>query len=219
MHILFLTDNFPPEVNAPASRTFEHSREWVKNGHKVTVITCVPNFPSGRLFKGYKNKLFQSEIIEGIRVIRVWTYIAANIGVFRRSLDHMSFMVAAVSASVFLRKPDVIIGTSPQFFTVCAAYMVSLFKKVPWVFELRDLWPKSIRVIGLIQNNLIIRILRRIEHFLYRNAIAIISVTYGFKSILIRQGIRDKKIFVVTNGVDLKHFRPKKILLNSYEEN
>jgi len=80
MHILFLTDNFPPEVNAPASRTFEHCREWVKAGHQVTVVTCAPNFPTGRVFEGYKNKLYQSEEMAGIKVIRVWSYITANQG-------------------------------------------------------------------------------------------------------------------------------------------
>ena len=71
VHILFLTDNFPPEVNAPASRTFEHCREWVKAGHRVTVITCAPNFPQGRVFDGYRNRLWQREQMEGIEVIRV----------------------------------------------------------------------------------------------------------------------------------------------------
>ncbi|OYX83638.1 MAG: glycosyltransferase WbuB, partial [Azorhizobium sp. 32-67-21] len=71
MHILFLTDNFPPEVNAPASRTFEHCREWVKAGHEVTVITCAPNFPGGKVFAGYRNALFARERMDGIEVIRV----------------------------------------------------------------------------------------------------------------------------------------------------
>src|ERR1700733_1806012 len=99
MHILFLTDNFPPEVNAPASRTMEHCREWVRHGHRVTVITCVPNFPTGTIFAGYQNRLRQREIMDGVEVVRVWTYIAANEGFFRRTLDYVSFMVAAVLAA------------------------------------------------------------------------------------------------------------------------
>lgn len=71
MRILFLTDNFPPEVNAPASRTYEHCKEWVRAGADVTVITCAPNFPQGKVYEGYKNKLYQKEIIDGIKVIRV----------------------------------------------------------------------------------------------------------------------------------------------------
>ena len=93
MHILFLTDNFPPEVNAPASRTYEHSREWVKSGEQVTIITCAPNFPKGKVFSGYKNKLWQTEVIDGIKVIRVWAYITGNEDFFKRTLDYVSFMI------------------------------------------------------------------------------------------------------------------------------
>ena len=139
-HILFLTDNFPPEVNAPASRTFEHCREWVKSGCQVTVITCVPNFPKGKIFEGYQHKLWQVEFMAGIRVVRVWTYVTANQGFAKRSLDYLSFMLGSIVASFFIKKVDIIIGTSPQFFTVCSAYLVGIFKKKPWIFELRDIW-------------------------------------------------------------------------------
>ena len=68
MKILFLTDNFPPEVNAPATRTYEHCKEWVLQGAEVTVITCVPNFPQGKVYKGYSNKLYQQETMDGIQL-------------------------------------------------------------------------------------------------------------------------------------------------------
>ncbi|MDD2768316.1 MAG: glycosyltransferase, partial [Methylococcus sp.] len=137
MHILFLTDNFPPEVNAPASRTFEHCREWVRAGHQVTVITGFPNFPKGEVCPGYRNRLWQKEIMDGIDVLRVWTYITANEGFFRRILDYQSYMLAAVAAAPFVRKVDVVVATSPQLFTPCAAYVVSRAKRIPYVFELR----------------------------------------------------------------------------------
>ena len=95
MHILFLTDNFPPEGNAPASRTYEHTREWVKRGHKVTILTCAPNFPEGKLFRGYQNKWLFVEKIDGITVWRVKTFITANEGFLKRSLDYISFMMSS----------------------------------------------------------------------------------------------------------------------------
>ena len=116
MKILFLTDNFPPEVNAPASRTYDHVREWHKAGHEVTVITCAPNFPKGRVYEGYKNKLYQTEWMEGIKVVRVWSYIAANKGFLKRTLDYISYSVTSFLAGLF-QKTDIIIATSPQFFT------------------------------------------------------------------------------------------------------
>ena len=208
MHILFLTDNFPPEVNAPASRTFEHCREWVRSGHQVTVLTCVPNFPIGKVYEGYRNTLWQSETMEGIKTVRVWSYITANVGFTRRILDYVSFMVSAIFASPFIRKPDLVIGTSPQFFTVCAAYGISRLKRVPFVFELRDIWPESIKAVGAMKDSAIIRFLEKVELFLYRKAARIVSATNSFKKKLVERGIDGSKIDVITNGVDISRFKP-----------
>ena len=208
MHILFLSDNFPPEVNAPASRTFEHCREWVRAGHQVTVITCAPNFPKGKVFDGYRNQLWQSEELGGIRVIRVWSYITANEGFVKRILDYQSFMVSATLAALFVRRVDVVVGTSPQFFTVCAAFVVASLKRLPWVFELRDIWPESIKAVGAMKESAAIRLLERLELFLYRQADRIVTVTHSFKQTLMRRGIDGDKIRVVTNGVDLSQFAP-----------
>ena len=208
MHILFLTDNFPPEVNAPASRTFEHCREWVRQGAQVTVITCAPNFPKGAVFEGYRNKLWQTATMDGIRVIRVWSYITANEGFIKRILDYLSFMASATVAALFVRKVDVIVGTSPQFFTACAAYATSVLKRRPWVFELRDLWPESIKAVGAMKDSAAIRFLERVEAFLYRKADRIVVVTNSFKDTLVARGIDGGKIEIVTNGVDLDNFRP-----------
>ena len=209
MHILFLSDNFPPEVNAPASRTYEHCRQWVLRGSQVTVITCAPNFPRGKVFDGYRNRLWQSEVIEGIRVIRVWSYIVANEGFTRRILDYVSFMVSATIVSLLVRKVDVVVGTSPQFFTACAAWVVGGLKHVPWVFELRDIWPESIKAVGAMGDSFAIRLLERLELFLYRHATCIVTVTHTFKATLIKRGVDGNKIQVVTNGVDLNHFMPQ----------
>jgi len=209
LHILFLTDNFPPESNAPASRTFEHCREWVRAGHQVTVITCAPNFPKGKVFDGYRNKLWQQEKMSGIRVIRVWSYITANEGFIKRILDYQSFMLSATLAAPFVRGVDVVVGTSPQFFTACAAYLVSRMKRIPFVFELRDMWPESIKAVGAMKDSAVIRVLERIEMFLYRKAARIVTVTHAFKDTLIRRGIDGTKVDVVTNGVDLSHFAPQ----------
>ncbi len=209
VHVLFLTDNFPPEVNAPASRTFEHCREWVKAGHRVTVITCAPNFPKGKVFDGYRNKLWQRETMEGIEVVRVWSYITANEGFVRRILDYQSYMVSAIIASLFVRKVDVIVGTSPQFFTACAAYVASRLKFRPYIFELRDLWPESIKAVGAMKNERAIALLESLELFLYRKAARVISVTNSFKDNLVSRGVDGSKIEVVTNGVDLSQFKPR----------
>lgn len=208
MHILFLADNFPPEVNAPASRTFEHCREWVRAGHRVTVITCAPNFPKGIVFKGYRNKPWQFETMDGIRVIRVWSYITANEGFAKRILDYQSFMVTATLAALFVPGVDLVAGTSPQFFTVCAVYTVSRLKSVPFVFELRDLWPESIKAVGAMADSFFFRALQRLEMFLYQKAAGIVTVTHSFKKNIIARGVNANKITVITNGVDMSRFKP-----------
>jgi hypothetical protein len=208
MHILFLTDNFPPETNAPASRTYEHTKRWVRAGHRVTAITGAPNFPAGKVFAGYRNRWFQREWTDGVAVVRIWTYITANEGFLRRTLDYMSFMLSAVIAGVFMRRPDVIVATSPQFFTAVAGYLLSRLKRRPFVFELRDLWPDSIVAVGAMKESRLIRLLRRWEYFLYRHAARIVSVTQSFKTILSSNGIAPERITVVRNEADPEAFQP-----------
>ena len=206
MKILFITDNFPPEVNAPATRTFEHCKEWVKKGDEVTVITCAPNFPKGKVYEGYKNKLFQKEEIEGIKVIRVWSYISANEGFAKRIIDFLSFAFMAFWVGLF-KKTDVIIATSPQFFTTWTAETLATLKRKPWVFELRDIWPESIRAVGAISgDSKIFKFLEKIELRLYKRSSRVISVTESFKKNLIERGIDSKKVKVVINGANLERF-------------
>ncbi len=171
-------------------------------------MTCTPNFPKGKVYEGYKNRLWQSEIMDGIYVIRVWSYIVANEGFFPRILDYVSYMTSALCAAPFVRDVDLVIGTSPHFFTACAAYSVSRYKRIPFIFELRDLWPESIKVVGALRDSSVIRLLERIELYLYRKAARIICVTHSFREMLIGRGIDPGKIDVITNGVDLTRFHP-----------
>lgn len=209
MNVLFLTDNFVPERNAPAARTYEHARQWVADGHSVTVITTAPNFPEGRVFPGYVNRLRHVEVIDGIRVIRVLSYISANEGFLKRTFDYLSFMVAGGLAALFERRPDVLVTTSPQFFCAMAGWFVARVRRLPWVFELRDLWPASIVAVGAMKPGLMIRWLERIELAMYRGADSIVSVTESFKIDLVSRGIAGDKIHVILNGVDPRHFRPR----------
>lgn len=199
MKILFLTDNFPPEVNAPATRTFEHCKHWASLGHEITVITCAPNFPQGKVYKGYKNKLYFKEKIEGITVIRVWSYMTENKGFFKRILDYLSYSFSAFMVGLF-QKTDLIIATSPQFFTTWAGWGLSKIKRKPWVFELRDIWPESLRTVGALKYEKLLNFLEKIELGLYRDANKVIAVTDAFKTNLINRGIAKHKISVITNG-------------------
>jgi glycosyltransferase involved in cell wall biosynthesis len=207
MRVLFLSHYFPPEVNAPASRTYEHCKQWVKDGHEVTVVTCAPNHPRGKVYEGYRNRLFQREKNDGIQVIRVWTYVTANEGFLKRTLNYVSFMVSSILIMPWLSKADVVVTTSPQFFNGLAGYFVSRLKRTPWVLEIRDLWPESILVVGAIRNKIIIRLLEWVELFAYRQADRIVPVTDAFKRYMVGKGISAEKIEVIKNGVDLSFFK------------
>ena len=210
MHILFLSHYFPPEVNAPASRTYDHTRRWVKEpGVRVTVVTNHPNHPKGILYPGYKNRWVTREKVEGVHLIRVKTYLAPNQGFVRRTFNYLFFMIASVIATLWVQSPDVVVATSPQFFCAVAGYMASRIKGVPFVFELRDIWPESIVTVGAMKPSLPIRFLEKMELFLYRKATKVVALTDAFKENLIKRGIPSEKIEVIKNGVDLSFFSPR----------
>ena len=209
MTILFLTENFPPESNAAATRVYERACYWAAWGHQVTVITSAPNFPEGKLFQGYENKWKQTETMSGMRVVRVKTYIAANRGVLQRTLDFLSFMATAFLAALKEPRPDVIAATSPQFFTAVAGWAAGAVRRIPFVFELGDLWPASIAAVGAMKKSFALTLVEKLELFLYRRSAAVAALTRSFKENLTGRGIDADKIAIVINGVDLARYAPR----------
>lgn len=210
MHILFLSHYFPPEVNAPASRTWEHTRRWVKEpGVRVTVVTNHPNHPYGRIYPGHTNRWISRETMEGVEVVRVKTFPAANAGFGGRILNYLFFMIMAVIASFRVSKPDIVAATSPQFFCAVAGYVVSVLKQRPFVFELRDLWPEAIVSVDAMRPGLAIRMLEKIELRLYAKSARIIALTKSFRQNLKERGIEEDKIDIMRNGADLGLFSPR----------
>ena len=209
MNILLLTENFPPETNAAATRLHEKACYWVRWGHSVTVVTNAPNFPDGVLFDGYRNRWRQTEVMDGIRVVRVKTYIAPNRGVLRRSLDFLSFGCTGLAGALLEPRPDVVIGNSPQLFVAAAARGVCALRRVPFVLELADLWPASIVAVGAMRHPLPLKLLEMLEMHLYRRAAAIVALTEGIRDDLIARDIPEEKIAVVRNGADLARYGPR----------
>lgn len=209
MNILFLTENFPPETNAAATRVHERACYWVRWGHRVTVLTSAPNFPEGKLFAGYRNRWHQVEERDGIRVVRVKTFIAANRGVALRTFDFLSFMASGFIAGLFEKRPDVVVATSPQFFAAVAGWMLGAARRRPFVFELGDLWPASIAAVGAMRDNLFLRWMEKLELFLYRRAACVVALTDAFKANLVARAIPAEKIAVVVNGVDTPRYAPR----------
>lgn len=210
MNILFLTHYYPPESNAPAARTHEHCVRWARAGHDVTVVTCSPNCPTGVVYDGYENRLRpQVEVRDGVRIVRVWTYVAPNAGTVRRIANYLSYMVSAILASLRTPRPDVVIATSPQFFCGWAGVWASRLRRAPFVLEIRDIWPESIGTVGAIRNRTVLRMLEWLEKRMYLAADHIVTVGDGYRERVLERADVGERTSVVTNGVDLRQFVPQ----------
>ena len=210
MRIAFLCQYFVPEIGAPSARVSELSREWVREGQDVTVVTGLPNHPTGIVPREYRGAIFRREALEGITVFRNWLYATPNEGFVRKTLSHVSFMLSTmVLTTPRLRGYDVIVVSSPAFFAVISAWLMSRVWRIPYVFEVRDLWPGIFIELGVLKNRSIIRILEAVEMFLYRHAARVVVVTHSFRDVLIRRGLSPAHVTTITNGVDGEAFRPQ----------
>lgn len=211
MKILFFCHYFPPEVNAPATRTYEHCRRWVNAGHDVTVVTCSPNCPDGVVFDGYRNRLRrQVETVDGIKVVRVWTLLAPNAGTLRRIGNYVSYQLSACWSAMWLERPDVVVATSPQFFCGWAGVWISRFKRRPFVLEIRDIWPESIAAVGAMKQGVLVRYLEWLEKRMYRASVHIVTVGSGYHdNVVAKVPNMADRTSVVTNGVDVDSYVPE----------
>jgi glycosyltransferase involved in cell wall biosynthesis len=206
MRITFLCQYFPPEMGAPAARTYEHARHWVSLGHQVTVITGFPNHPTGIIRPEYRGNFVKRESVDGIDLLRTWIYCAPNKGFFKRVLNFLSFFFSAfILGALMTKRSDLVVGTSPQFFCAVSGYLLSVLRRVPFVFEVRDIWPLSAIELGALKNPLLIKVLEAMESFLYRRAALIVIVAESTRPYLHAKGVPDEKIAMVPNGVDARY--------------
>lgn len=208
MQILMLSDNYVPEMNANARIFSEIAELWAEKNQEVTVITCHPNFPKGKLFKGYKNKWVNKERINNVNVTRVKTYMYPNKGLFRRSLDFISFGFAALLCGLFQKKTDVVVAVTPQFFCGIAGCCLAIIKRVPFVLVLCDLWPDSIVANGIIGDGFLYGLIKKFERWMYYKADTVVVLSEYFKPYLINLGVDEQKILVSIAGAN-KQFYPR----------
>jgi glycosyltransferase involved in cell wall biosynthesis len=213
--ILYVSQYFPPEMGAPAARASELSRHWARLGHEVTVLTGFPNHPTGVVPEIWKPRLRQlhfTETVDGVLVKRTWLWPLPNRKAHERIRNYASFCISAALSGLFLRKPDVVVATSPQLLCALAGWWLAMCKRVPFVFEVRDLWPESLAAVGAgTAGSLLHRTLGAIAGFLYRRANRIVVVSPAFKDHLMRYwNVPAEKIVTVENGVetDIFHLDP-----------
>ena len=209
MKIAFVCQYFVPEIGAPSARVSELCREWARDGHAVTVVTAVPNHPTGIVPPAYRRTIFRRETLDGITVFRNWLYATPNEGFLKRTLSHLSFMLSTlVLTTPRLRGVDVLVVSSPAFFVVISTWIMSRLWRIPYVFEVRDLWPGIFIELGVLKNKPVIRVLEALEMFLYRRAAKVVVVTHSFRDILIRRGLPPGHVATITNGVECEAFLP-----------
>lgn len=198
---------YAPEVGAPSARIGDFGALWRREGKDVHVVTCFPNYPTGKIHAGYRSLAYDAEILNGITVHRNWTYVTPNNGIFRRSFGHLTFWLSA-RINTLHRLPPIscTIGTSPTFFAAMAARDCARRQRVPFIMEVRDLWPAVFRDLGVIRNRLLLAILERWEMALYRSAAHVVTVTDAFRENLIARGVPAEKITTITNGADTEYW-------------
>jgi colanic acid biosynthesis glycosyl transferase WcaI len=208
-HILFITPYFPPEKGAAAVRISETAKLLVKRGYQVTVLTTVPNYPTGIVPLEYRGHVIQHTMLEGVRVVRVWSYTSPNKGFLRRILAQLSFgCVAPVLGVKTVGHPDVIIIQSPPLFDAIAGRILAWYKRCPFIFLVSDIWPESAIQLGALRNRVLIRLSEWLEWSTYQRASLVWTLTAGIQSTLIQRGLSQDRVFLLTNGVDITRFRP-----------
>ncbi len=209
MRILYLSQYFPPEVGATQTRAYEMAHYLVSAGHQVTMLTEIPNHPSGIIPPEYRGRLYERASLEGIDVIRVWVKTSPVKTMRTRLAFYLSYMGSAALAGLLLARGhyDLLYATSPPLFVGGAALALSRLRRIPLVFEVRDLWPESAVALGELANPHAIALAGKLEKLCYNRARHIVVVTEGIRQRLAARGYRDKLV-LIPNGANTDLFRP-----------
>jgi colanic acid biosynthesis glycosyl transferase WcaI len=223
MKILYISQYFPPEIGAPSARASELAQHWVTEGHNVTILTGFPNHPNGIVPPNYKSslrKLVKKEMFEGANLVRSWLLPFPNRKPYERILNYSSFFASSAITGLFLSRPEIVIATSPQLLVALSGWWIARCKRVPFVFEVRDLWPESLAAVGMgNEKSRLYRSLEKIAGFLYRRSDHIVVVTAAFKDHLVRHWrVPAEKISIVQNGVETGIFSPDNADLSMRQE-
>jgi glycosyltransferase involved in cell wall biosynthesis len=208
--ILIVTQFFPPEAGAPQARLSALAATWASGGDAVTVLTGMPNYPTGVLPPEYRRAIRRRERRDGYRVVRTWLFATPNEGVVNKTLSHLSFMVSSVLlGGRACGRADTVVVSSGPFFSIGSAWLLARLKRARLVVEVRDIWPAIFVELGVLTNRWIIRVLERLELAAYAAADQVVVVTDGFRANLIARGVPADKVHTIRNGVDLDRFRPR----------
>ena len=220
MKILLLTQWFDPE---PTFKGLAFAKELKRQGHEVQVLTGFPNYPSGKIYDGYKLKLYQREEIEGISILRVALYPNHDSSALRRILNYISFAFMAMLFGIFAtKKADVIYAYHPPLTVGIAAIFIKLFRRTPIVYDIQDMWPDTLKATGMLNNKKILNFIGSVCKLVYRFVDHIVVLCPGFKQLLIERDVTKEKISVIYNWCDeqgLTQAKPAKLKYQQLMQN
>ncbi len=196
MNILIMAQHYAPEEVSGAVLATELAEDMLRRGNQVTIVTCAPNYPLGKVYGGYKNKLRFIEIINHVRVVRVWSYISSSKRNWKRVVNYGTFSLSAFYGGIIAGKPDVIFSYSPPLPLGLSAWLLSRLWKVPWILRVEDLYPDAAIAAGVLRNNQLISMLKALESFIYRKSSHISLISEGFRRNLVEKGVEPDKLAV-----------------------
>lgn len=199
MRILLLSQWFDPE---PTFKGLIFAQELVRRGHQVEVLTGFPNYPEGKLYPGYRLRLWQRECLDGISILRVPLYPSHTKSSLGRILNYLSFAISASIGCLFVRRPEVVYAYHPPATVALPALVASAVYRAPLVYDIQDLWPDTVAATGMVRSKWVLRLLSRWCRFVYDKADCLVVLSPGFKQVLSQRGVPENKIKVIYNWCD-----------------
>jgi len=210
MKLLFISQLFDPEYSIKGLEFLSHIK---KTGIDIDVITTFPNYPTGKIYSGYKKKLWQIEYSDGIRVIRVYSYISHSRSKISRAMTYLSFMISALIVASIIKKPDVIYAYHPQITTGILAWIIKGVKNTPFITDVQDLWPDALLATNTTNKGLLYRLINKTCDLIYKKSDHIVVLSKGYKKALILRGVPAEKISLIYNWNS-----GEELLLNEWKE-
>ena len=209
MHVLLIHQAFVSAEEPGGTRHFELARLLVQRGERFTIVASGLNYLTGQTTVTSKRLLIKQNV-DGINVVRAYTFPSLHGSFFWRIVSFSSFMLTSIFGSLRVKKIDLVIGTSPPIFQAVSAWLISILKNKPFLLEVRDLWPDFAIDIGILRNSVLIRASKWLERFLYAKATHIVVNSPAYTDFLVKKGVKKEKISVIPNGVDPETFTPSK---------
>lgn len=211
MNILLVTNYYEPDQGAAAIIVTRLAKKLAARGHRLTVLTSMPNYPHGRILEGYRGKPVVVEERDGVRVIQTWLWATPSPKVSRKLVSQMSFMLTATLRGLGIPRPDVMLVEAAPMFTGFAGFILSTFKRVPYVLDVHDLWPDHMLTVGkMTAVHPAYRAARGAMDALYRGASGIVALTPYLEKVIqcYLPTDQQQKTTTIFSGVDLQRFRP-----------